>query len=531
MKPAAPSNAVDKSAATSAAHPPEAPPEPAARSAGPKGASASPPALLDESATGTNHPAADGGGGGAKPDAVLDGRLAEMSLLRQVAVLAVWPFFELLLNSLVSVVDTALAGRLDAVSLDAIGVAAYIGWLIGMLHNSLGVGAGALIARKIGGRKRAQADAALGQAMSLALIWGGITAGIIAGGAPWIAAIFSLPEATHDLAVVYLRVVAVGAAAGAVMVVGNACLRAAGDTRTPFLLMVLVNVVNAALSLLFTFGPSPWGGWGVAGIAGGTAAAWFGGAVLVVGVLLRGGFWSVGKVPLRLDLRWLKLRWKLGRRIVRVGLPSLVESSGMWVGNAIVGGFVGVLIARTATNGLMGAHIIGIRIESLSFLPGAAMGMAAATLMGQYLGAGRPDLAKRAVGLCWGIGVGIMSVMGVLFLLIPGWFASLLAPGDEMAGVREMAVPLLRICGPIQIFFGTYLILSQALRGAGDTRGPMMITYASTFLVRLPAAYLLALPLGFGLTGMWFGLCGELVVRGLLYVKRFRAGRWETIKV
>ena len=520
MKPPPPTHAAREAAASSASA--------AARRADPV---PSPPALLDDSATGTADPGATDPTITQAGEAVLEGRLAEMSLLRQVAVLAVWPFFELLLNSLVGVVDTALAGRLNAVALDAIGVAAYIGWLIGMLHTSLGVGAGALISRKIGGRKRTQADAALGQALILALIWGAITAAVIAAGAPWIAAIFSLPEATHELAVTYLRVVAVGAAAGGVMVVGNACLRAAGDTRTPFLLMVLVNVVNAAMSLLFTFGPAPWGGWGVAGIAAGTAVAWFVGAALVVATLLRGGFRSVGKVPLRLRLRWLKLRWRLGRRIVRVGLPSLIESSGMWVGNAIIGGFVGILIARTATDGLMGAHIIGIRIESLSFLPGAAIGMAAATLMGQYLGAGRPDLAKRAVGLCWGIGVGIMSVMGVLFLLIPGWFAALLAPGEAMAGVREMAVPLLRICGPIQVFFGTYLILSQALRGAGDTRGPMMITYASTFLVRLPAAYLLALPLGFGLTGMWFGLCGELVVRGLLYVWRFRAGRWQTIKV
>ncbi len=462
---------------------------------------------------------------------VLDGKLSGLSLPRQVAVLAVWPFMELLLNSLVSVVDTALAGRLSAVALDAIGVAAYVGWLIGMLHTSLGVGASALIARKIGGRKTSQANVALGQAMTLALIWGGLTAVLIAVAAPWIAAIFSLPDETHQLAVTYLRVIAVGAAAGAVMVVGNACLRAAGDTRTPFLLMVLVNVVNILASAALTFGPSPWGGHGVAGIAAGTALAWFVGAVLVVAVLLRGGLISTGKMPLHLHLRWLKLRWKIGRRIVRVGVPSLIESSGMWVGNAIIGGFVGVLIARTATDGLMGAHIIAIRVESLSFLPGAAIGMAAATLMGQYLGAGRPDLAKTAVGLCWAVGVGIMSLMGVLFLVIPGWFAGLLAPGPEMANVREMAVPLLRICGPIQIFFGTYLILSQALRGAGDTRGPMVITYASTFLVRLPAAYLLALPLGFGLTGIWFGLCGELVVRGLLYVRRFRAGQWETVKV
>lgn len=464
-------------------------------------------------------------GRGAPVSGELVGKLAGLSLPRQVLVLAVWPFFELLLNSLVGVVDTALAGRIDAPSLDAIGVAAYVSWLLGMLFTAVGTGAAAIISRAVGSGRVGRANLSLAQALGLALVWGTATAGAIAWGAPLIVSLFQLPGAAHELAVVYLRVVAAGAGFGAVLMVGNACLRSAGDTRTPFVLMVVVNVVNTGMSVLLTFGPGPFGGHGVAGIAAGTAVAWVVGAAGMLAVLLSGRF------ALRLHFRWLRPRWGLVRRIVRVGLPSLIESSGMWVGNAIIGGFVGVLMARSGTQGMMGAHIIGIRIESLSFLPGVAVGIAAATLMGQYLGAGRPDLAARAARLCWAWAAGIMSMMGLLFLLFPGWFAGLLAPGPEMAEVRAMAVPILRVCGPIQFFFGTYLVLSHALRGAGDTRGPMVITYASTFLVRLPAAYILAIPLGFGLTGVWFGLCGELVVRGVLYYLRFRAGRWKTIEV
>lgn len=462
---------------------------------------------------------------GAPVSGQLSGKLAGLSLPRQVLVLAIWPFLELLLNSLVGVVDTALAGRIDEASLDAIGVAAYVSWLLGMLFTAVGTGAAALISRAVGSGRMARANLSLAQALLLALVWGTATAGAVAWAAPLIVGLFQLPGAAHELAVVYLRVVAAGAGFGAVMLVGNACLRSAGDTRTPFVLMVVVNVVNTVVSVLLTFGPGPLGGHGVAGIAAGTAAAWLIGAMGVVAVLVSGRF------PLRLHPRWLRPRWGLVRRIVRVGLPSLIESSGMWIGNAIIGGFVGALMARTGTQGMMGAHIIGIRIESLSFLPGVAIGIAAATLMGQYLGAGRPDMAARAARLCWALASGIMSVLGLAFILIPGWFAGLLAPGDEMQQVRDMAVPLLRICGPIQFFFGTYLVLSHALRGAGDTKGPMVITYASTFLVRLPAAYILAIPLGYGLTGVWFGLCGELVVRGVLYYLRFRAGRWRTIEV
>ena len=467
----------------------------------------------------------------APPDAPvageLRGKLAGKSLPRQVFILAVWPFFELLLNSLVGVVDTALAGRIDAASLDAIGAGAYVQWLLGMLHMTVGIGAAALIARAIGADRPREANAGLGQALFLAAVWGVITAAAIAAAAPWIASIFQLPPRSHELAVIYLRWVSVGAAVGAVMIVGNACLRAAGDTRTPFLTMIVVNVVNVGASVLFTFGPAPFGGRGVAGIAMGTAVAWVVGSVIVVAVLYS------GKMPVTFTLPQLRPRWALNRRIIRVGLPSLIESSGMWIGNAIIGGFVGILAARQAVDGLMGAHIIAIRVESVSFLPGVAVGTAAATLTGQYLGLGDPDRAARATRLCWAVAASIMTLMGVAFLVVPGFFAGLLASGsgEDIERVRDLAEPLIRICGPIQVFFGTYLVLSQALRGAGDTKGPMMITYASTFLVRLPAAYLLGIVLGYGLVGIWLGLCGELVVRGGLYVWRFHSGRWRTIEV
>lgn len=452
--------------------------------------------------------------------------LAQRSLRAQVAALAVWPFFELLLLSLVGVVDTMIAGWLDhPPSLDAIGVAAYMGWLIGMLHNAVGVGAGAVIARAVGAGRTPRANAALGQAMLIALAWGLITAGALAVAAPWVVAIFNLPETAHQLAVVYLRVLAVGVAANALLLVANAALRSAGDTRTPFLAMAVTNAVNIGASVLFVFGPAPIGGYGVAGIAAGTAAAWFVGMGISLGVL------ASGYARVRLRRRRLKPQALLARRIIRVGLPSLIESSGMWIGNALVGTIVGLLIARTGTDGMMGAHIIAIRIESLSFLPGVALGIAAATLMGQYLGAGQPDTARRATYLCWGTAVALMGAMGAVFLIIPAQIAWLLAPGQGVAEVREMAVPLIRIAGTIQIFFATYIVLSQALRGAGDTVGPMWITYACTFLIRLPAAYLLGIALDMGLTGVWVALCGELVVRGGLYAWRFKAGHWRRIVV
>lgn len=455
----------------------------------------------------------------------LSGRLAGRSLPGQVYVLAVWPFFELLFNAAVGIVDTALAGRLEEqalVATDAIGVAAYVGWFMGMMHMAVGVGAAALIARAVGAGHRGLANAGLGQALIIAVVWGAVIGGIVFALATPIGRLFGLQPEALALSTMYLRIVALASPISAVLFVGNACLRAAGDTRTPFLVMLVVNLINTAVSWALVFGPAPFGGHGIAGIAAGTAVAWTLGGLIVLGVMIR------GRLPIRLHAHRLRPHWHTMRRIIRVAIPSALENSGSWVGNALVGMIVGWIAARDQVVGLMGAHIIAVRIESISFLPGVAMGTAAATLAGQYLGLGDPLRAKRAAVLCWMVAGVLMSLMGLVFIAFPEQLAGLLT---NEAALYERAAPLIRICGFIQFFFASYLVLSQSLRGAGDTRSPMAITYASTFLIRLPAAYVIGYVLDYGLTGVWLALCGELAVRGVIYIVWFYRGKWLDVEV
>lgn len=459
----------------------------------------------------------------AVPQWELSGKLAGLSLPRQVFVLAIWPLAEQFLNFLVGTVDLALAARLTPETLavaatDALGVAGYIGWLLGMLHASVGVGASALVARAIGGRHKRLANAALGQALLLGALAGAVLGAVVFAGAPVIASLAGLSGEALALCTTYLRVIASVAPLSAILFVGAACLRGAGDTQTPFWVMVAVNGINAIASILFVFGPAPIGGYGVTGIAAGTAVAWTVGAAIIIFTLLR------GKGGVR--LRWMRLRphWHTARRIIAVGLPNLFESSGMWVGNFLVLTIVG----RLPTQGTVGAHMIAIRLESVSFLMGMAVGVAGATLAGQYLGAGQPKRAKQAVGLCWAAGVGLMMVMGLLFLLLPGLLVRIIS---DVPLHLELVPPVLRLAGWIQLFFASYIVLSTALRGAGDTSVAMRITYASTFLIRLPAAYILAVPMGMGFYGLWIALCGELVIRGTAFAIRFIHGGWTRIEV
>lgn len=462
--------------------------------------------------------------GGAAAARELGGRLAGLSLPMQVMVLSVWPMLENLLNFLVGTVDLALAARLRPEALaeqatDALGVAGYVGWLMGMLHAAVGIGAAALVARAVGGQHKRLANAALGQAMLLAVA-AGLTIGMtIFAGARIIGMVAGLEGRALELCIVYLRIVSTIAPLSAVLFVGMACLRGAGDTRTPFWVMVAVNITNIIASVSFVYAPAPIGGHGVAGIAMGTAVAWTLGACIVCYVLIS------GTAPIRLRLIRLRPQRQTARRIIRVGLPTLAESSGMWLGNFAVLMIVGRI---QAGGGLVGAHMIAIRLESVSFLPGMALGIAGATLAGQYLGAGRPDRARQAVLLCWALGAGLMSLVGIAFLVIPQWLTSIIS---DTPLHLEMVPPLLRIAGVIQIFFATYMVLSQALRGAGDTMATMIMSYASTFLVRLPAAYILAISMELGLWGLWLGLCGELVVRGTLFAIRFLRGGWMHVRV
>jgi len=457
-------------------------------------------------------------------DRQLQGRLGGLTLPRQVLVLAIWPLMEQLLAYLVGTVDLSLAGHLAPDSLqvaatDALGVTSYVSWLMMMIHSAAGVGATALIARAVGRQHRSLANAVLGQSVVLGAISGVIAGAGVFALAPAVGQLAGLNGQSLELCILYLRIVSLATPLYAILLVGSACLRGAGDTKMPFVVMVVVNAVNITTSVAFVYGPAPLGGHGVGGIAAGTVIAWAVGCVLILTALIRQ--WG----PIKLHLHRLRPHAHTLRRIIRIATPNLFESvAGMWVANFLVL----MIVGRLGRQGYIGAHMIAIRIESLSFLSGYALGIAAGTLSGQYLGLGDPKRARQAATLCWAAGAVIMGVLGLVFIFIPEYLAMLITDSPVML---ELTVTPIRICGPIQIFFATQVVLGGALRGAGDTRATMWITTTSTFLVRLPLVYLMGVVLDLGLNGIWVALCGELVFRGTIFGCRFFLGRWEQVKV
>jgi Na+-driven multidrug efflux pump len=156
------------------------------------------------------------------------------------------------------------------------------------------------------------------------------------------------------------------------------------------------------------------------------------------------------------------------------------------------------------------------------------MGTAAGALAGQYMGAGSTALARRAIWSCLWVGMGIMGAFGIAFMLAGAPLARLMSRDPV---VLEEVPKALFICGVVQVFFAMALVIRQGLKGCGDARGTLRITLFSTILVRVPLAYLCGVTLGWGLAGIWVGLCVELGVRGLLFLARFIGGRWERVTV
>ncbi len=469
---------------------------------------------------------------------IASGRLAGKSLSRAIWILATPVLLQNLMAAVVGLVDKLLAGRLSpetvVESMDGLGVASYIGWFIGIAMGGLGIGGQALIARAIGGGDGPMAHRALGQAMLLSILWGLVVAVGMWLGAPMMAMASGLEGPAAEACIEYIRILAYAMPLTGILMVGGMCMHGAGDAVWPLLIMVLVNIVNVVSSWLFsgaTFGEgfvSPLG-WnlGVPGIALGTAVAYLVGGLVTLWVLKK------GIRDLRLTSADMALDTSMLGRVIRVGIPMFFEGLAMWTANLFILGFLGEIAIKQGEDGkplegLQGAHIIAVQWESFSFLPGFALGVAAGALAGQYLGAQNAAMAKKATLACVAIGSFIMTALGVVF-----WFygVELTRLVSNEPVFLDYTPTLLKIAGATQIFFALSMVIRQALRGCGDTLWTFMITTFSSYLIRLPAAWILGVALDLGLVGVWYALCGEMAVRAVLFAWRFFNGGWAHRKI
>jgi putative MATE family efflux protein len=314
-----------------------------------------------------------------------------------------------------------------------------------------------------------------------------------------------------------MRILSIALPFSIVMFVANSCLRGAGDTLTPAITMIIVDVINMGFSGGLTYG---WAGMprlGFDGIAWGTSIAYFAGGVIQFIVLI------VGRGGIRLFFHRMRPHWHNLKRLLRIGVPGGTADFLHWAANFEV---VRLVNQMGVVQG--NAHNIAIRIESMSYMIGFAIATAAATMVGQSLGMRRPQRAQRAALLSYAIGGGVMTLAGIGFIFF-GRYPAMLFSTDP--AVRDLVTKCLFITGFIQCGFAAAMVFGGALRGAGDTFYVMLLNSLSVFGIRLFGTIVVARWMHLGLDAVWIVLASELFVRGMLMFGRFVHGGWKRVKV
>ena len=437
----------------------------------------------------------------------------------------------------VGLVDTWLTGNFlpGDKYLAAIGQMAYLMWLIPNLFSFISIGATALVSRFTGAGEEELANRATNQAVLLGVVLAAAVTAWLAIGGDWLIRILQLPEEAADLAAIYLRYLVPVIPAIMFQRVAISCLHGAGDTVSAMIVRVIVNVCNVvfSMSLVTGLGPLPKMGW--SGIALGTALSHVVGAMILLAMLLR------GRAGLRLDFWKVKplFDWSLCRRLLNVGIPGGVDVMLILVCHLWFLALINGLGTAPAA-----AHSLGIRIESLAYLPGTAFQVAATTLAGQYLGAKDPQRAARSVLLSIGLGGGVMSLAGVVFYFFGVPLATFFTGGKNVETAAQAAM-LLRIASAAMPMLATSMIVSGALRGAGDTRWPMVINVLGMLGIRIGLLYVVLrspwLQAWFGetaesgsygvLLAAWWTMVLDISVRALLVLGRFLQGGWKKVEV
>jgi len=430
-----------------------------------------------------------------------------------------WPVVaEALLGTLAQIVDMILVGPLGAISVAAVGLSTQPLWFLMGPFMGVGSGLGALVARLTGSGEVAEARSAarqgfwLGAGMAMvmgALVWWQSVAIVrwMGGGADVV------PQAGH-----YLRALAPGLVALFWTMVLSAVPRAAGDTRTPFYISIGVNLLNFVLAWAMIYGHLGLPALGLVGAGIATSTSRVLGAVAMLVALVRG----TGEIRLE-PSRLGQIDLRLIRRILNVGIPAAAER--------IATSLAYVLYTRmVSTLGtlVVAAHYTAVVAEQVSWMLGTGLTTAAATLVGQALGAKVPARATAAIRESVKIGIALALPVTAFFLLFPTLYMHLFS---QDPGVIAAAATALRVGAIGEVPMILSLVYIGALTGAGDSRTVAVISLIGGWGVRLGLAWFFVLGLGWGLPGAWAASVLDWVVRVGLLRLRFRGGRWQRVRV
>lgn len=430
--------------------------------------------------------------------------------IRRVLSLA-WPvMLSMVSYSLMAAADAVFVGRLGTVPLAAIGLAVTASWLFIALPHGLLRGMRVATSQAVGAERRTIADALGWQAIWLALG----TGLLVAVASLFSLRIFELLGATPEVAAEagkYFRVRGIAAPLHLLVLGLTAWFEGRGDTRTPARANITANLLNIGLDAVLVpgFGPVP--GFGIAG------AAWAG--VVSLGVAAAWLGWRARPI---LSTVGARPRRALLGEASRLGFPIGVQRLLDVIAWTVLSG-----VLASVGDAQLAAHVLAVRVLLVSFLPGVAIAESTAVLVGQSVGARKPEEAREA----WRAGVaaasGVMLLGALVFVGMPDL---LIAPFGAQPDVVPIARQLLLVAAAFQLIDGLATVTFFCLDGAGDTRFTLVSSIAMSWGVKLPLGVALATWGGMGAVGAWLGLTVELALLFALLGWRWRSGKWYAEK-
>ena len=405
-------------------------------------------------------------------------------------------------------IDASMVGHLGAKASAAIGLVETTGWLMGGLASAASMGFSVQVAHAIGANDFERARRVLRQSLVCCTIWAlaiSLTAIAISGPLPhWLG---GSEEITHD-ASLYFAIIGFCGIFFQLEGLAGSMLKCSGNMKIPSMLNILMCVMDVCFNVLFIYVLDL----GVMGAAMGTGAAEFITAILMLYFLL-----------CRSDILHLKGRPGSFRPKMDVVGNAFKIGGPMGLQHTLMGSaqVVSTLIVAPLGTMAIAAHSLGIIVESLCYMPGYGLAEAATTLVGQSFGAGQRRLTRSFARMSAGLGMLVMTLMGVLMFVFTSELMSLMTPVDE---IIRLGTECLRIEAFAEPMFAAVIVCNGVFIGAGDTLKPAIMSLLSMWGVRLTLAALLATT--YGLPGVWTAMAIELTFRGCIFLLRMFRGGW-----
>ncbi len=432
---------------------------------------------------------------------------------RAVLLLAVPMVLEMLMESVFAVTDMWYVSRLGVDAVATVGLTEAVITIVYAVAVGLSMSATAMVARRIGEKDKDGAAEAAVQAAGLGLA---VSLLIAVPGAVYAADLLRLMGGAPGLVAAgagYTRWMLAGNATIMLLFLLNAAFRGAGDAALSMRVLWLANGLNLVLdpALIFGWGPLP-----ALGVQGAAVATNIGRAV---GIAFQVVLLARGRGTLRLERRHLRLHGPVMMRLLRVSLGGigqhLISTSSWVVLVKLVSGFGAAAVA---------GYTIAIRIILFVLMPSWGVANAAATLVGQNLGAGRPDRAAASVWRTGWYNAGILMVVAVVFIAWPRALVGLFTAEPE---VLRLGASCLRLVAYGYGFYAFGMVVTQAFNGAGDTTTPTLINLGCYWCFQLPLAWTVVRHTGFGAPGVYATITIAEVVMAVVAILLFRQGRWQ----